>query len=241
METPRAQRARQAADVLRRQITQGAFADGVLPGERALGERLGASRNAVREALSLLRSEGLITRRQGVGTTVVKPKYGHGLDELAGLAETLDGHGTVTNEVRAASVTRPPAAIAEQLRLPPDAEVVHIERLRRLAGIPLSLDTTYLAADIGRPLLQHDLAGRDLFALIEETTGERLGSAEVDVHAISAGPDTAALLGIPAGAAIFAIDRVTSLADGRPVDAESLHIRADRLTLHATLHRRPVR
>jgi hypothetical protein len=41
------------ADVLRHQITSGVF-DGLLPDERALGERLGASRNAVREALGLL-------------------------------------------------------------------------------------------------------------------------------------------------------------------------------------------
>lgn len=227
--------------MLRQQIVRGAFADDVLPDERTLGARLGASRNAVRDALALLRSEGLIARRQGVGTTVVKPKYGHGLDRLAGLAETLDGYGTVTNEVRAACVVpRPPEAIAERLRLPRDAEAVYIERLRRLGGVPLSLDTTYLAADIGRPLLARDLAGRDLFALIEETAGEPLGSAEVDVHAINAGPDTAALLGIPAGAAVFAIDRLTRLPDGRPVDAESIHIRADRLTLHTTVHRRPV-
>jgi GntR family transcriptional regulator len=36
---------------------------------------------------------------------------------------------------------------------------------------------------------------------------------------------------------VFAIERLTRLADGRPVDLESMHIRADRLTLQATLHR----
>lgn len=236
--SPRAQRARQVADVLRQQITSGVFGDGVLPDERTLGVRFGASRNAVREALSLLRAEGLITRRPGVGTTVVLPKYGHGLDRLAGLAETLTGFGKVTNEVRAAHrVPHPPAAIAERLALPAGSGVVYIERLRRLGELPLSLDTTYLAADVGEDLLGRDLAGRDLFELIEETTGRQLGSAEVTVHAVAAGPDTAMLLDIPAGAAVFAIERLTRFADGRPIDMESIHIRADRFTLHATLHR----
>jgi len=226
--------------VLRQQITAGAFEDGALPDEHALGVRLGASRNAVREALGLLRSEGLITRRRGVGTTVVMPKYGHGLDRLAGLAETLTGYGTVTNEVRAAHpVPHPPAAIAERLALPPGAGAVYIERLRRLGGLPLSLDTTYLAADIGEALLDRDLAGRDLFTLIEDTTGHQLGSAEVAVHAVTADPDTATLLQIPEGAAVFAIERLTRLADGRPIDMESIHIRADRFTLHTVLHRNP--
>jgi GntR family transcriptional regulator len=235
---PRAERARQVADVLRQRITAEVFADGVLPEEGRLATQLGASRNAVREALQLLRDEGLVTRRRGVGTTVVAPRYGHGLDRLAGLGETLAGHGRVSNEVRAAELLPdPPAAITERLALPAGTPVVHIERLRRLDGLPLSLDSSYLTADIGSRVLESDLVGRDVFALIEEATGARLGRADLAVHAVNADPDTAARLDIPTGAAVFAIERLTRLADGRPVDAESLRIRADRMTLHATLHR----
>ncbi|QKG19019.1 GntR family transcriptional regulator [Actinomadura verrucosospora] len=240
---PRAERARQAADVLRQQITGGAFPGGTLPDERELGERLGASRNAVREALALLRAEGLITRRRGVGTTVVAAKHGHGLDRLAGLAEALTGHGTVTNEVREfGRVPVPPPVVAARLGLPPGAGAVRVERLRRLEDEPLSLDTTYLPGDIGegllrRPGIGRELAERDLFGLIEEVAGQPLGRAEVQVHAVAAAPATAAPLGIPAGSAIFAIDRLAHLADGRPVDSEAVHIRADRLTLRATLYR----
>ncbi|WP_219518506.1 GntR family transcriptional regulator [Nonomuraea ceibae] len=49
----------------RRQITEDRLG-GALPDERTLGRQLGASRNAVREALGLLRQKGLITRRRGV-------------------------------------------------------------------------------------------------------------------------------------------------------------------------------
>ncbi|WP_211840571.1 GntR family transcriptional regulator [Saccharopolyspora hirsuta] len=235
---PRAERARQVADVLRYQITAGRFADGVLPDERRLGEQFGASRNAVREALALLRREGVVTRKPGVGTRVVLPKYGHGLDRLAGLAEVMTGYGTITNEVRTARpVAELPVPIAERLGVDPAAGGVHLERLRWLDGLPLSLDTTYLTADVGLRLLDCDLAGRDVFSLIEETTGQRLGTAEVAVHAVNADPDTAALLGIPDHAAVFALERLTRTADGRPVDVESIRIRADRMALTATLHR----
>jgi GntR family transcriptional regulator len=237
---PRAERARQVADVVRQQITSGRFDQGVLPDELSLGRQLGASRNAVREALGLLRQEGLITRRPGVGTTVVSAKYGHGLDRLAGLAEMLTGYGTVTNEIRAAgAVAQLPAAIAERLEVPPEAGGVYLERLRMLQGAPLSLDTTYLTADVGQRILSEDVAGTDVFELIERTAGVRLERAEVAVHAITADPDTAALLRIPVGAAVFAIERCTYLAGGRPVDVESLRIRGDRMALHATLHRTP--
>lgn len=236
----RAERARRIADVVRRHLTESAFPDGWLPDEHTLARSLGASRNAVREALALLRDEGLITRRRGLGTQVVAPKYGHGLDRLAGLAETLTGYGTVTNEVRTAHVVpHAPQAITRRLGLPDGAEAVCLERLRRLGGAPLSVDTTWLTADIGRPLLDSDLAHRDVFDLIEETSGLRLGRAEITVHAVTADADTARLLDVADGAAVFAIDRLTRLADGRPVDTEVLRVRADRFTLQAVLHRGP--
>ncbi|MEU3660170.1 GntR family transcriptional regulator [Streptomyces sp. NPDC032940] len=237
---PRAERARRMADVLRQQIGDGHFAGGMLPDERVLGRRFGASRNAVRDALALLRAEGLITRRRGVGTSVVLAKHGHGLDRLTGLAEELTGCGTVTNEVRAAAeVSVLPDAIAARLEVPAGAGGVYVERLRRLDGVPLSLDTSYLTADIGRAVLAGDLAGRDVFALIEEAAGERLGHAEVAVHAVTADPGTAELLGVDPGAAVFALERLTRLEDGRPVDAESIRVRADRMTLRATVYRTP--
>lgn len=234
----RAERARRIADTLRQRITSGLYEDGMLPDERALGHVLGTTRNTVREALGLLRDEGLITRRRGIGTQIVTAKYGHGLDRLTGLAETLVGYGPVTNTVRAARVEpHAPKAVTERLHLPDGSDAVYLERLRSLDGRPLSVDSTWLAPDIGRPLLDCDLAHRDVFTLIEETTGSRLGSAEVTVHAVTAEPDTARLLGIPTGAALFVIDRLTRLADGRPVDSESLRVRADRFALHTLLHR----
>lgn len=76
-----------------------------------------------------------------------------------------------------------------------------------------------------------------MFALIEEATGTALGSAEVTVHAVTAEPDIARVLDVADGAALFAIDRLTRLSGGRPVDVESLRVRADRFALRAVLPR----
>jgi GntR family transcriptional regulator len=129
----------------------------------------------------------------------------------------------------------PPAAIAKRLRAP--GRVVYVERLRRLNGLPLSLDLTYLAPDIGEPLLGEDLEHNDIFALIESHAGQRLGGAGLAVEAVTADPHSAAVLEVPPGAAVLMVERLAHLADGRPVDLEYIRIRGDRLVLRGELSR----
>ncbi|GAA3215793.1 GntR family transcriptional regulator [Actinocorallia longicatena] len=232
----RADRARQVADVLRCQILRGAFATGVLPREDRLVAEFGSTRNAVRDALDLLRGEGLIERLPGVGTVVTTTKYPHGLQRLLGLGETLHEHGEVENELRASGTITPPVAITSRLGLPADSPVVYLERLRRLNGVPLSLDQTYLEPGLGAALLEQDLVHEDVFVLIERLRGP-LGAADLTVEAVNADPHSAAVLAAPRGAALLMVERLTHLADGRPVDLEFIRFRGDRLTMRGTLHR----
>ncbi|MBO2452608.1 GntR family transcriptional regulator [Actinomadura barringtoniae] len=233
----RADRARQVADVLRRQVLYGEFRAGPLPSEADLVIEFGTSRNTVREALDLLRAEGLIERCPGVGTVVVTEKYPHGLERLLGLAETLREHGEVANEVRTTGLITPPREISARLALPEGEPVVYIERLRRLNGLPLSLDLTYVARDLGEPLLEEDLAHNDIFVLLERIAAQPLGLGELTVEAVNADPHSAATLEAPRGAALLMVERLTHLADGRPVDLEFIRFRGDRITMSGTLRR----
>ena len=66
-----------------------------------------------------------------------------------------------------------PAPVAERLRVPPGADVLYIERLRRLNGLPLSLDLTYIPLDIGTALLGADLEALRGSPIRKWTGGER--------------------------------------------------------------------
>lgn len=233
----RADRARQLADLLRHQLLAGGFPDGALPHETTLVTDYSASRNTVRQALDLLRAEGLVERLPGVGTVVVAQKYPHGLDRLMGLAETLREHGHVTNEVRTVGPVPAPAPVADRLRLPSGADVLYVERLRRLNGLPLSLDLTYIPLDLGTALLGEDLENTDIFRLLETLTGRRLGHAEISLEAVNADAHSAAVLEAPQGAAVLMLERLTHLSDGRPVDLEFIRFRGDRITMSGLLHR----
>ncbi|GEM34131.1 putative GntR-family transcriptional regulator [Nocardia neocaledoniensis NBRC 108232] len=232
----RADRARRVADILRHQILAGAV-QGTLPAEQELAAEHDTSRNTVREALALLRDEGLIDRAPKVGTRVAARKFDHGLDTLRGLQETLTEHGTVRNEVRAATHITAPPAVARRLGLAPGERVVYIERLRFLAELPLSLDLTYLAPDVGAAVLAHDLATTDVFVLLEQVTGQSLGAAELALEAVAADPHTATTLDTPPGAPLLMLERLTHLDDGRPVDLEYIRMRGDRITMRGSLTR----
>ena len=237
----RADRARRAADVLRQQIHAGAYPDG-LPAENDLAAEFFVSRNTIREALSVLKNEGLIDRGPKVGTHVAQRKYDHGLDALLGLKETFKNLGEVRNEVRAAMAVAAPPAVANRLQLKPGEHAVFVERLRYLGDLPLSLDLTYLTPDIGTQILDHPLETNDLFALIEQVSGHRLGSASLALEAIPADPHSAAALQVPDGAPLLMLERLTSLDDGRPVDLEYIRMRGDRITMRGSLIRaEPVR
>lgn len=233
----RADVARDVADVLRQQILLGRYAGHTLPPEGVLAEEFRASRNSVREALDLLRCEGIVERTPGLGTTVRGRKFPHGLDLLLGLGETLDGHGSVSNLVRSAEWVTAPPAIARELRLDDHARLVRLERLRSVDGRVLSIDLTYLVPDIGEAVLAEDLASNDVFVLIERITGRPLSCAQIAIEAVNADARSAGLLGVPQGAALLLMERLAHLDNGRPVDLEYVRFRGDRMRMSGQLLR----
>ncbi|MGB8389930.1 GntR family transcriptional regulator [Mycobacterium sp.] len=237
----RADRARRVADLLRQQIHAGAYPDG-LSAEQELAAEFLASRNTIREALGILKNEGLIDRGPKVGTHVAQRKYDHRLDALLGLKENFKSLGDkslgeVRNEVRAAMPVTAPPSVARRLQLRRGEPAVFVERLRYLGDLPVSLDLTYLAPDIGTQVLQHRLEVNDIFALIEQVSGQRLSSASLALEAIPADVHSAATLQVPDGAALLMLERLTSLDDGRPVDLEYIRMRGDRITMRGNISR----
>jgi GntR family transcriptional regulator len=236
IQVARADRARRTADVLRQQIHADAYPGG-LPPETELAAEFSVSRNTIREALGILKTEGLIDRGPKVGTHVAQRKYDHGLDSLLGLKETFKNQGQVRNQVRAAMQVPAPPSVAHRLGLRAGEHAVFIERLRYLGNLPLSLDLTYLVPDLGNQILGHPLEDHDLFGLIEQVSGQRLGSASLALEAIPADAHSAAALQVPNGAPLLMLERLTSLDDGRPVDLEYIRMRGDRITMRGSLTR----
>ncbi|EOM76717.1 GntR family transcriptional regulator [Rhodococcus rhodnii] len=229
--------ARWVRDVLRAQILDGGFGGlsaprPMLPPENTLASDLGVSRNAIREALDLLRAEGLITRVQGAGTFVTGAKLRQRLDRLEGLAESLAGHQlSVVNRVVSAREDTANPFVAAKLHVQEGSPIYFIERVRSVGGVALSLDTTSLRPEAIDVVRGADLDTTDVFTLLETELGVRLGRAENTVEAVAADRGSARMLEVRPGSPLLLVHRLTFLDDDTPFDLESVRYRGDRLSL----------
>ena len=158
------------ADVLRRQVLHGLVGDGLLPSETALADEFGFSRNTVREALDLLREEGLVERVPGVGTVVAGSKYLHGIDHLRGLAEALKGHGQVRNEVRISEVLPHPPPSPADSGWPPVNRWSTSSAAASWTTCPCP-STSPTSSRTSGCNCSRNLSGRDVFVLLEQIGG----------------------------------------------------------------------
>lgn len=231
----------QVRERLRERILDGTYAPHArLPAESEMGSIFGVSRITVRQALNDLQKEGVIFTVPGKGTFVAKARPSQELNRLEGFGEamTRKGHRIVNQVLKHALVPAPPE-VAAQLGRPAGAPVTEIHRLRYLDNAPVSFEITWLPPAVGERLRHEDLAGRDIFTILETDYAIALGYADIQIDAVNATPEQAALLGVAPGTALLRIERLTFTRDGAPLDYEHLYVRGEAFQYALRLPRHP--
>lgn len=199
-----------------------------MPSESALCSRFAVSRITVRQALAELQSEGLIYTLQGKGSYVSRPKAFQQVSSLKGFAEQMAGMGyEVLNQLLGLSEQGPSELVATRLGLDSGQAVTEIKRVRLLNREPVSVEWTWVRAELGRQLAQADLITRDIFLILENDCGLRLGHADLALDAVGASDEVARALRIAPGDPVLRIERLTHDQFGQPVDYEFLYFRGD--------------
>lgn len=211
-----------------------------LPSESQLTERHEVSRITVRQALSALLAEGLIVKLHGKGSFVAPPRVSQQLTKLEGLSEALGSAGreVATRVLGFEEGAIAPAAVARQLALDVGAQVCELLTLRYADRVPLSLNRSWLPADLGARLRRADLSRRDLVAILETDLGIAVGRAEVTISAAAAGRTERRHLGLGEHAPVLRVERVVhAAADDRPLQVEASVYRADTFDYRLTVTR----
>jgi GntR family transcriptional regulator len=215
---------------LRRRIESGGFAAG-FPGELTLTEEYEVSRHTIREALRVLRSDGVLRSQRGRPTIVEPTVYRQSLGTLSSLFESVAAQGATPRSDVLRLATTVNASVSAELGLPDDTDLVVIERLRYADDQPIAHDVSWLPADIARPLLERDLSHAALYAELQGL-GIAIDGGSERVTAERAPRHIAESLDLSPDDPVLLLER-RATAQGRPVEWRETHVRADRFALEA--------
>ena len=206
----------QVAQVLEQAIESGALPAGSrLDNEIALAEQLGLSRPTMRRAIEYLVDRGLLVRKRGVGTQVVKPQVRRPL-ELTSLHDDLTRAGKEPRtDVLSVGEQPATATVAKALQVEEGAPVLTLERLRYSGEEPLALMRNHLPA--GMTVTEDVLRETGLYELLRRS-GVRISMASQTVGAVAASAAQARLLGERRGSPLLTMHRTAYDDEGRPVE-----------------------
>jgi GntR family transcriptional regulator len=205
-------------------LSSGLARGGKLPSESDLVRQFDVSRVTVRQALELLRAEGIIDSHHGKGWFLRRIGPVQNLGRLQGFGEMLAPMGVnARSEVLDVSECAAPDPVANAFGLREDSRVIRIARLRIGGGRVMSYDLSFFPLDVGHRLTEHDLTRQDIFVLLERALGLPLGYADVTIEMAPAECDTAERLRVSAGTPVFKLTRLTHDYRGVPIDFEYVY------------------
>lgn len=226
---------------LRDGIREGHYPVGsLLPTELALSEQWGLSRQTVREAIRTLADEGLVSRKPGVGTRVLRPGLGlrftgvHSTDELEQYAREVRLTIDSIEPVQAHGALATHLACREGSRW----LLLRGRRYRDNGPTIVGLSEMYLRDDypgIQRRLRQ--LSGEAIHALLERDYGEHVDEILQEVCAVAIAPADAQVLGVAPGSPGLEVRRQFRLRSGRNVLVGRVLHPADRFSYSTRLVR----
>ncbi|MFI0425104.1 GntR family transcriptional regulator [Spongiactinospora sp. 9N601] len=235
---------RQIADSLRSDITSGRLPPGGrLPTVRDLADRFGVSRNTAAKAISVLKSEGLITARSGSGAYVREshPIRRLGPDRYARhrwQATTVTAHATDRpdsettqqqgGQQQEVSLVEADDLIAAVLGIDVGTLVYERARVMTRDGIPTHTMTSYYRREDveGTPIVDPRpgiAGGGGGFAVLSE---RGLAPHEITEDLLARMPtaEEVLLLELPVGEPVVEVRRITRTADGKPIEyARGVH------------------
>jgi GntR family transcriptional regulator len=221
----------QIKEWLKAEIASGRISEGSrIPGEYDLSKNLNVSRGTVREAIRELIEEGALYTIHGRGTYVRESEpLSWSASTIVSVADSFDEaniqHSTLLLEIQK---ELPEPAIAAQLRIEPQAEVIRLERLRFIKDEPVHLSRSFLPASIAERLLDLDLTNKSLYRVMEQELGIRVTRVDRKVMARLANPLEVKLLQIPPISAVLVLDGIAYNALDKPVECSTARFPTDR-------------
>jgi GntR family transcriptional regulator len=189
---------------LRESLRNGALRPGdPVPPESSLCQQFGVSRTTVRQALSRLVYEGLITRHRGRGSFVAEPRLEHSKPFLS-FEEEMRARGATTG-IKLLDMRTEPAQgrVAENLGIAEGTPVIVLERLRFVNGQVVGYEIRYLPTRIGEAFTAEEIHNQPLVPALRRILGKARTRLSLRVTASVARRNEARVLETKVGAPVL--------------------------------------
>ncbi|BFM07499.1 GntR family transcriptional regulator [Halioxenophilus aromaticivorans] len=201
----------QVARTLKEEIVAGVYPVGtLLPTEEALCERFSVSRYTVREALRILRDDGLVASRRGAGTSVIPPQSSRsGMRQVMSINDLLEFAAATKFEVSSIRMVTVNNKLHARTGLQVGSEWLEIlgYRMKENSATPFCLAEYFVNRDyasVGRLLQRHE---GPIFPLIEDMFGIKVREVQQEISATILQPTLADKLGVATASAALEVQR----------------------------------
>lgn len=220
----------QVESLMRKLIDSPEFKNGaLLPKEVELANRLGVSRNTIRQATNKLEYEGLLLRKKGVGTKVAQRKsLQTGLDHWYSFTQEMKESGVNVQNLEL-KVEEVPAdkKLAAFFNIPEKRTVLKLSKLKGAGDEPIVFFESYFHPRIG--VSKDDNFQIPLYSMLEQKYGVVVVRSNEHIRAELAGK-FAKKLKIGAKDPILVRERFVFDPGDRPIEYNLGYYRSDKFT-----------
>ncbi len=180
----------------------------LVPGEADIARELGCARTTVNRAMRELAAAGLVERRRRAGTRVVETPVRRATFDIPVIREEIERRGACWDyRLLEKRETVPPMVVANRLGLSPRRMALHLRAVHFADREPYVVEDRWINPGAVPAIAEVDL---ELISANEWLVRHaRFTRGEFSLHAANADGDEARLLGVPAGAALLVVDRMT--------------------------------
>jgi DNA-binding GntR family transcriptional regulator len=211
-----------------------------IPPETELIGTLGVSRVTVRAGLARLVDRGMLDRRQGSGTFLVRPPVGARLRSGLEKLETYTVHAErlgvrlSSEDLRIEEVGAGPDEV-EALEVVEGSPLVRVSRVLLMEDNPAAWMVDFVPAGvIGSGRVREGFRPDAMLLDLLVSEGLPVGSSQMSIEAVMVGPDdpVGARLRLETPSAALSLVQTMYLADGRPVQRSHDTFLPGKLNLH---------
>ena len=203
----------------------------LLPPESHFVSQLGISRGTLREAMRVLEEEGVIRRKQGIGTLICDNKnlIRSTLDINESVSEMIIGKG-MTPGSKNTKIEKIKAGkkLAGKLDLSPGEPVISITRVRTANEIPVAHTIDFVPLGAVPKTFSEDFEGDSLYLYMEEKLGIELTNSMLMIQPIKAPSSIARRLEVKQGDLLLLLEQTDTNTGNMPILYSEEYFVADR-------------